>query len=60
MLGNIAIAIRAHGPAAVLIVWMLCFTALAIWGVGDKAGYAQGVLASFGVLLLFSLAQKVE
>lgn len=60
MLRNIAINIQATGPAAVLIVWMLCFTAIALFGSGDLASYAQGALGAFGVFLLSALGQSVK
>lgn len=60
MLQNIAISLRATGPAAVLIAWMLCFTAISLFGAGGLASYAQGVLGAFGIFLLSALAQKVQ
>jgi hypothetical protein len=60
MLRNISISLRATGPAAVLIVWMLCFTAVTLFGSGGLAGYAQGFLGGFGIFLLTVLAQTVE
>lgn len=60
MLKNIAVNIQAAGPAAVLIVWIICFTALSIFGSGGLAGYAQSLLGMFGILLLLSLGQNVK
>lgn len=60
MLRNIAINIQATGPAAVLIAWLLCFTALALWGTSALTAYAQGVLGAFGVFLLSAIGQNVK
>ena len=61
MLKNISISLRATGPAAVLIVWQICFTLRALFGPGTTAALlAQGSMSAFGVFLLSALAQKVE
>lgn len=60
MFENIAINLRATGPAAVLITWLLCFTAIALFGTSSLASYAQGALTGVGVLLVYSLAQNVK
>ena len=60
MLENLVVNLRAKGPAAVLIAWMLCFTALALFGKGSLVAYALGALGAFGVFLLGALGQKVQ
>ena len=57
-LKNIAINLQAKGPAAVIIVWIICITALGLLGDGPLAGSALGVLAVVGGTILISLANK--
>jgi len=60
MFRNIVINLRAKGPAAILITWLLCFTALALFGTGSLAACALGFLSVFGFILLSALAHKVD
>ena len=60
MLQNIAKNLRAIGPAAALIAWMSCFTALSLFGTGSLASYGQDVLGAFGVFVLLALAQQAQ
>jgi len=57
-LKNIAINLKATGPAAVIIVWLLCITILGLFGDSDTASRSLGLLAFFGGAVLVSLANK--
>ena len=57
-LKNIAISLQATGPAAVLIVWIICVTALGFLGDGSLAKTALSILAFAGGMILFALANK--
>ena len=57
-LKNIGINLKATGPAAVMIVWIICVTALGLFGTGDMASKSFGLLAFFGGAVLVSLAIK--
>ena len=57
---NIQLSLQATGPAAVLCVWMICFTVLALYGKGSSAFLAIGTMAAFGGLLVVSLGSKVR
>ncbi|WP_143711338.1 hypothetical protein [Magnetococcus marinus] len=57
-LKNISVNIRATGPAAVIIVWIIAVTVLGIWGEGGHASYAQGMLNFCGGIILVVLAKK--
>lgn len=56
---NLSVSLRATGPAAAIIVWMICFTALGLFG-GESAEFAQGTMAFVGGLLTVSLATKIR
>ena len=58
MLWNILINLRAGGVAAVTITWLLCVTAIALWGRTTIAGYIGGALAVMGGLLVKALMQE--
>jgi hypothetical protein len=58
-LKNIAISIRASGPAAVLISWVLGVAALGIFGNAELGKQALTTLTMFGGLLIIFLAQRV-
>jgi hypothetical protein len=58
-LKNIAISLRASGPAAVLIAWVLGVAALGIFGNAELGRQALTTLTMFGGLLIVLLAQKV-
>ena len=49
-LKNITINLKATGNAAVLIAWMLCFTALAI--LAPTATFPLGMMGAMGILLV--------
>jgi hypothetical protein len=58
---NIAINLHAAGPAAAVIIWMLCVTVVGVFGVGEIAHRAMTYLGGAGViLLLFLLAPPGE
>lgn len=57
-LKNIALNLKATGPAAVMIVWVICVTLLGLFGSGEMAGKSFGLLAFFGGAVLISLANK--
>jgi hypothetical protein len=58
-LKNISINLKATGASAVLITWLLCITALGLFGSGTLAMFVAGALASVGVVLIGALAQKI-
>ena len=57
-LKNIAINLQAKGPAAVIIVWIFCVTALGFFGDGSLAKSALSILAAAGGMILVALANK--
>lgn len=57
-LRNIAVNLRATGPAAVLIAWLACVFFLGLFGSGPLADRAMNILAISGGLILVILAQK--
>jgi len=56
---NIAVNLKATGPAAVMCVWVICVTLLGIFGSGPMASSAFGLLAFFGGAVLYALANKI-
>lgn len=58
-LKNISINLKATGASAVLITWLLCITALGLFGSGTLAMFVAGALASIGVILIGALSQKI-
>jgi hypothetical protein len=58
-LKNISINLRATGASAVLITWLLCMTAIGLFGSGTLANFIAGALASIGVILIGALGQKI-
>ena len=56
---NIGLNLTAAGPAAVVIVFFICVTALGIFGKGIVAGAAMGLLYIYGVFIVF-LFRKSE
>ena len=59
-LKNIAINLRATGPAAVIIVWLICSTVLGIWGNGPQAKNAMLLMFFAGGGIIISLSRKVK
>jgi hypothetical protein len=59
-LKNLAINIRAAGPAAVVIVLILATVTLGMWGKGELAGRAMSAMDAVGVALIVVLAAKVR
>jgi hypothetical protein len=57
-LKNIALSIRATGPAAVLVSWVLGVTLLGIFGQGEIASKAMSALSVTGGLLIVILGQR--
>ena len=57
---NIAVNLRAKGPAAVLIVWIVSVTAVGLVGEGPIAERALGLLAIAGGLILGTFAIKAN
>ena len=57
---NIAINLQATGPAAVIIVWIVCVTALGLFGDGSLAAKALTLLAFAGGATLIGLVNKTR
>ncbi len=58
-LKNIAVNLKATGPAAVLTIWVICVTLLGIFGAGEMASRAFFLLSFFGGAVLIALANKI-
>ncbi len=52
---NLSINLKAGGPAAVLIVWMLCLTCLALYGESTATYIVLGIMSGFGFAVLRAL-----
>lgn len=59
-LKNIALNLKAMGPAAVMIVWIICVTLLGLFGSSEMAPKSFYLLAFFGGAVLLALANKVQ
>ena len=57
---NIAVNLKATGPAAVMAIWVVCVTLLGIFGSGEMARSAFGLLAFFGGAVLVGLASETK
>ncbi|WP_097050926.1 hypothetical protein [Thalassospira xiamenensis] len=57
-LKNIAINLNAKGPAAVLIALIVSISSLGLWGEGELAATALGILAFALGLLGLALANR--
>jgi hypothetical protein len=57
-LKNIAINLKATGPAAVLIAWVLGVTCIAIFGNGPVAEKGMSALYISGGLLILTLGHR--
>ncbi len=55
---NIAVSLRAAGPSAVLVSWVIGVTLLGIFGEGEIASKALGALSVVGGLLIIVLGQR--
>lgn len=53
-LQNLAINLKATGPAAVVAVWFICITALGVLG-GPNSAMALGLLVGGGITVLSAL-----
>ena len=58
-LKNIAINLKATGPAAVIISWILSVSLVGILGHGEIASKALTVLEFVGPMLIIILGQKI-
>jgi hypothetical protein len=56
-LKNVAINLRATGIAAVMITWLLCFTALCLFGNSGLAAAGVGILSTIGVMLFAAIGR---
>jgi len=55
---NLSVNLRATGPAAVIIVWIIAVTWIAIFGQGELASRGLTILTVAGGMILFVLAAK--
>ena len=58
-LRNLAINLNAKGPAAVIIVWVVCVTALGLLGSGPLASKALTLLAVARGAMLLGLVHRL-
>jgi hypothetical protein len=58
ILKNLAVNLRATGPAAVIAVWCICVTILGIFGAGEFARTTFTLLGVAGGMVLFILAAR--
>jgi hypothetical protein len=56
-LQNLAINLKATGPAAVVAIWFICITALGVFG-GPNSAIALGIVGSGGIVVLSALISK--
>lgn len=59
-LKNIAINLKATGPAAVIIAWVLGITAVGVFGEGESASKALSALSIVGPILVIGMGQKIN
>ncbi len=57
---NISINLKATGPCAVIITWLLCITALGLFGNGTIASFISGALIFIGAGLIKALGQYTD
>lgn len=55
---NISVNLKATGPAAVIIVWLVCITLVGLFGEGSLAESALRYLGIAGGIILTSLALR--
>jgi hypothetical protein len=60
ILARIVVNLRAAGPAAVLVAWIICVTPLGLFGEGPLAKTAVGILSVAGGVLVAALASRAE
>jgi len=58
LLANIVLNLKAAGPAAVFATWIICITAIGLFGEGELAHRAISVLSVVGAVLAAALAMK--
>lgn len=58
-LRNIIVNLKATGPAAVIIAWILGVTCLGIFGQGQVAEHGMTALNLVGVILIIAMAQRM-
>ena len=56
---NIVINLKAAGPSAVIVVWIICVTLLGLFGQGKLSDSALTILAVAGGMILIGLASKI-
>ncbi|WP_312145246.1 hypothetical protein [Brevundimonas sp.] len=56
-LRNLAINLKATGPAAAVCVWFMSMAAVAIW-VNERAGAISSFIGIGGMMVLLSMAQN--
>ena len=57
-LKNLSINLKATGPSAVLIVWLICLTVIGLYGNSSSASYVIGGLIGFGVIFIGALGSN--
>jgi hypothetical protein len=60
LLTNIIVNLRAAGPAAVLVAWIIGITLLGLFGESQLAHKAISVLSVAGSVLAAALAMKIQ
>lgn len=55
---NLAINLRATGPAAVMIAWIMAVAGIGILGQGELANFSLTILGFVGGAVMFSLASR--
>lgn len=55
---NVSVNIKAAGPAAVIIAWLVCVTVVGLFGEGGLAESALTFLGIAGGIILTSLAMR--
>jgi hypothetical protein len=59
-LRNIAINLRATGPAAVIIAWIIGIALVGVFGQGEVASKALSALSFAGPMIIIILGQNVR
>jgi hypothetical protein len=58
LLQNLAVNLKATGPAAVVAVWFICLTLISIFGTATAAAFSVGVLCTGGLTVLLALLKS--